>query len=266
MRAIASAGATPRASRRAEVLDAGGDGGAELLGVGRPGVVEAGAVDGHDAQAGAIGAEPRRSTRRRRRGARRGRRAAGSAAAMPSGSAPSDPDVQAVADRVGGVRPAGAGIEDDPGEVEQHAVERAGHAWPRRGRRRRRGRAAPTWRPSPAPSTARSDPAAASTRWRTSQPSWRVPPRRAAADERGEPREPGGVGRRARRRPCTAARSSMPSYVVERSRVDRRVGRQRALAVEGLGDGRGPLVVIGGRELAGEHEIGRRAPVGMVPG
>ena len=59
MRAMASAGAIPRPSRLAEVLDAGGDRGAELLGVGCPGVVEAGAVDGDDAQLRAVGAERR---------------------------------------------------------------------------------------------------------------------------------------------------------------------------------------------------------------
>ena len=44
--------------QRPQVLDAGGDRAPELLAVGRPEVVEAGAVDGDDVEVGAIVAEP----------------------------------------------------------------------------------------------------------------------------------------------------------------------------------------------------------------
>ena len=116
---------------RPEVLDAGGDRGAELLGIGGAGVVEAGAVDGDDAQAGAIGAE-----RRDPRGdgvelgveVERGRVGRGDAEGIGAERA----GLQVGADRGGGVLPAGAGVEHDPGEVEQHAVEHAGDGRSRR--------------------------------------------------------------------------------------------------------------------------------------
>ena len=58
MRAIAAAGVDAPLVEGPQVVDAGGDGGAELLGVGRTGGVEAGAVDRDDAQVGAVA--PRR--------------------------------------------------------------------------------------------------------------------------------------------------------------------------------------------------------------
>ena len=259
----------PRSSSAAEVVDAGGDRGAELLGVGRAGVVEAGAVDGDDAQVGAVGAEAGDPRRRRRRGRRRRRaadrvgggdrragrrRASRRAGASPTASA--------------ACLPAGAGVEHDAGEVEQHAVERArrrrrrvdaSHAREveehRRGAllelRRRRGRCRPRRRRAGG---------------RPTRPAC-VPAARAAADERRAAGEAGGVGRR--RVGGRVQRLDRDAVVRRRAQPgERGVRRQLARAVEGLGDRRGPLVVVGRRELAGQHEVGRRPTLleDMAPG
>ena len=96
----------------AEVVDQDGDGAAELLGVGGARVVVAGGVDGDDAEVvvaaealaerGEVDVDGRLADR------------VGAEAVRPGRGG----------ERVGGLSPAWAGVEDDGRHVEQHAVER----------------------------------------------------------------------------------------------------------------------------------------------
>ena len=263
------AGSTPRSCERPQVADGGGDRGAEL----------------------AARRTPRASWKRVpstvttwRSGRSSPSRVNHPARSSSSASGEEPSAVGGDADRVGPERPgAGGGVSPArsnratrasrhrpsgarraappvPGRAGRRRAERPARR--RRWSRRRSGRAGRTWRRAPARSRARPVPAAASTSWRTSQPS-----AASAAVSARRPRTNGG---------CPGAPAAPGSGrvlgrvqrfdgdAVVRGRAQaghRRVGRQPALAVEGGGDGGEPPVAVCGRELPGEHEFvgGRRA-------
>ena len=256
MRPMASAAGMPRCVERPEVLDAGGDGGAELLGVGGAGVVEAGAVDRDDAQVRPVGAE---SGDPCRDGVELQRRVSVSvpvpAASSPSGSAPSEPERRTVAGGVGGLLPPSAGRQHDGGEIEQDALERRADDVGRdrldAGEVEQHGRrAALELLDGPAGAgggvDALADIPTVGLRAR----------RRAAADERGAAREPGGVGGgRVGRR---VERLDRDAVVGRRAEArERRVGCQLAGAVQRLGHRRRPLAAVGGGEVSRQDEVRR---------
>ena len=233
----------------------GGDRGAELLGVGCAGVVEAGAVDRDDAQVGAVARRAGRSTPATASSSASSASAPMvPAAASPSGSAPSEPACRcsptasaAACQRVPASSTTGARSSMTPssavpttsavtvvdaGEVEHDRVaprSSSSTARPVRPRRRRAG-ARPT-RP----------------------PGCR---RRAATLVRGAAREACGVGRR-----CVGGGvQGLDGDAVVRRRAQPGHGgvrREPALPVECLGDRRGPLLAVGRRELPGQDEVGR---------
>ena len=159
--------------------------------------------------------------------------AAGSAAAMPSGSAPSEPDcnespIASAASRQRAPASSTTPARSSSTPASTPATDVASIvARPVRSR-------STDVAPFSNSVTARSVPAAASTRWRTSQPSSRVPVARRARTNGAMPGNPAASGGGA----SAAVYSGsivMPSYVVVRSRANAASGvsspvRSRALA------------------------------------